>query len=118
MDALVPIFRSCCCIVHARVCVCVLERLENLPIEEKRKLYDCKRQYNTLEDIPTWAEYFQQNQKRLLRSKSEPNTVSFDACMTMNGVMFAFFFKCELCILHVYLNINLGQGDISDNFYI
>jgi hypothetical protein len=29
-------------------------------VEEKRKLYRCKKDFNTLDDIPTWESYFEE----------------------------------------------------------
>ncbi|KAL9954618.1 hypothetical protein ACROYT_G042182 [Oculina patagonica] len=36
-------------------------KFDDLPLEEKRKLYKCGLDYVTLKDIQTWPEYRQEN---------------------------------------------------------
>ena len=38
-----------------------------MPIEEKRKVYQCRNKYNTLDHVPTWEQYFVKNQDSLKR---------------------------------------------------
>jgi len=41
------------------------EKIDGLPIEEKRKLYKCGDNFKTLTDIKTWPQYFNADKERL-----------------------------------------------------
>ena len=40
-------------------------RLENLSLDERRHNYFCGEKYVPLSQLPTWKEYFHENQKSL-----------------------------------------------------
>lgn len=51
----------------------------NMSVKEKRKLYKCKDNYVTINDIPTWPEYFNENLKR--------KTLNYDVKQTVNETL-------------------------------
>lgn len=46
-----------------------------MPIEEKRKVYQCKNKYNTLDHVPTWEQYFVKNQDSLKRKTAKKSNL-------------------------------------------
>lgn len=39
-----------------------------MPLEEKRKLYKCGKKLKLLDDVPTWPDFYQQNENRLKKA--------------------------------------------------
>lgn len=71
-------------------------KFDDFPLDEKRKLYRCGKDYVTLKNIPTWSEYLQENSyaiyKRKGKTKEKP---LFDVNETLNE------------------KVSLWQGDIT-----
>ncbi|XP_052701881.1 ADP-ribose glycohydrolase MACROD2-like [Crassostrea angulata] len=47
------------------------ERFLSMPLEEKRKLYKCGKKLKLLDDVPTWPDFYQQNENRLKKAVSK-----------------------------------------------
>lgn len=46
----------------------ISERFLSMPLEEKRKLYKCGKKLKLLDDVPTWPDFYQQNENRLKKA--------------------------------------------------
>lgn len=78
----------------------------NKSLEEKRKLYKCKKDYVTLDEIPTWSEYFRTQQ---VDSKSaDVNSLKMEE-LDLNKD------KAEKYLVNEELNSKIGifTGDIT-----
>ena len=54
-------------------------RLEKSNIESRRENYFCNEDFVPLSEVPTWSDYFQQNQKSLSEKVSEKDIEAFKA---------------------------------------
>lgn len=46
----------------------ISERFLSMPLEEKRKFYKCGKKLKLLDDVPTWPDFYQQNENRLKKA--------------------------------------------------
>ena len=54
-------------------------RLEKSSLEDRQENYFCRDKYVPVTQIPTWSEYFQQNEKSLTEKVSEKDIRAFQA---------------------------------------
>lgn len=68
-------------------------KFDDFPLDEKRKLYRCGNDYVTLENIPTWSEYLQENSYAIYKRKGtnvSGHTILWRYQSTMNTTLTPF----------------------------
>lgn len=60
----------------------ISERFLSMPLEEKRKLYKCGKKLKLLDDVPTWPDFYQQNENRLKKAGKKAS-IRYLACIKL-----------------------------------